>query len=1168
MRQLIITSSFWKESDPLHSSRTTSQLIATCTTGFLLIFVLSFISEIGNTAFAAPHSSSILQHTTKNTAAASNTAVTTYKEDTEHTGNHTTETTLNTSNVNKNTFGKRVIYPTDGQLYTQPLFLPNVTIGGTPHNVVYVTTEHDSVYAFDADATTPVAPLWHVNFTNPPNVVPPSNTDLTCNDMVPEDGLSGTPVIDPTTGTLYVVMLTKENGSFVYRLHALDVTTGLEKPGSPIVIQASVPGTGAGSVNGTVTFNPQRQRQRSALVLANGKVYIAWGSFCDDNPYHGWIMSYTYDGSQFQQANVYNDTANASEGGIWGAGGAISADANGNIYYVSGNGIFDVNTGGADYGDSFVRLNAQLQVQDYFTPFNQQCLDSEDADLGSGGPLLLPGQNRIISAGKEGRIYVLDTTNMGKYNTIANPCSNQTLTNVDKIVQELPPSTIGGLYSNATYWQNASNQQYVYFAGANSSAKVFTLTNGKLSTSPSSQTPETFGFTGGNPTVSSNNGAAGTGIVWTLDPTPALRAFNATNLSKELYNSTQDATRDGLESYIKFSAPTVANGEVFVGTQSSLDIFGLLPSPTPTPTPGGPTPTPSPTPVPTAGYNNIAISDDHARASANYDIEGNSYSAEALANDGILPDGSISSNGFLFTWPNVASGSYDNYLVNGQQIAVSPVNNADHLAFLGSATNSASSGTVTINYTDGSTQLFTLSFTDWTAKTLSFGNNLVAVMPYRNTRSGTQSIPTYLYSASVALQTGKTIQSVTLPATTTGGQLHIFAITTSSLTKPIYNNIGITDDTINPGANQDNGNIAPGSFDKIGGTSYSAQALQTIGIIPGQTITAHGITFTWPDTVSNRPDNYLANGQQIAITPVAQADHLAFLGSAAYGPTSGTATITYTDGSTQSFTLGFTDWAAKTLSFGNTIVATIPYRNTSNGKQAIPISLYSASVALQTGKTIQRVTLPTTTTGGQLHVFAIATSSLTAPIYNNVGITNNGALGPGNFDGNGITYSAQAMQQAGLNAGDNAFDPTHTVVFTWPSVPAGTPENYQTTGQVIPITSAPGATVLGFLGSAAYGPSAGQATITYTDGTQTPFTLGVDDWTLNGGKTSKLSYGDVIAYTTLYRNNPHATKGAEAIKTYVFYNRVSIDPTKTVASVTLPASVNHGQLHVFAISTK
>ncbi len=1146
------------------------------TTGGIALFLLLALSLVtaNNNAFASIHTSSLSSSSaqaSQATAAAANTAVTTYKEDNSRSGNHTTETTLNTSNVNQSSFGKRVSYPLDGQSYTQPLYLPNVTIGGTSHNVAFVTTEHDSVYAFDADQTSAVAPLWHVNFLNPPSVVSPSNTDVACNDMVPEDGLSGTPVIDTSTSTLYVVVMTKEGTNFIYRLHALDIETGQEKPGSPVQISATVSGTGKGSVGGKITFNAQTERQRASLVFANNNVYIAWGSFCDNDPYHGWIMSYFYNGSQFTQTAVYNSTPTGTRGGIWGAGGALSADSSGNIYYVSGNGDFNANTGGANYGDSFVRLNSSLQVQDYFAPFNQQCLENEDADLGSGGALLIPSMSRIIGAGKEGRIYVLNSQNLGHYNTVASPCTDQTPTNIDKIVQELPPSTIGGMYSNAAYWKNARGQQYVYFAGANDSAKMFALnSNGTLATAPSSKSPQTFGFTGGNPTVSSNNGAAGTGIVWTVDPTPALRAYDATDLTKQLYSTTQNTARDGLDSYVKFSTSTVANGEVFVPTKTALDIFGLLSNSGVTPTPTTPTPTtPTPTPPPSTPFNNVGTSHDNATTSANYDNAGNSYSAEALGADGIIAGGTVNPDGIAYTWPGASPGTANDYQASGQKINLAPVANADHLGFLGSATNGASSGTATITYTDNSTQQFTLGFTDWAVVKPVFGNSLVAVMTYRNTRSGQQTKTNYLFSATFALQDGKTVQSVTLPTTTTGGQLHVFAIGTSSLSSPIYNNVGITDDgTMNPGFDSDNGNIAPGNYDGAY-YSYSAQALQVDGITPGWSITNNGITYTWPNITASEAENYLANGQTLAVSPVSQANRLGLIGSAVNGATSGTATVTYTDNTTRQFTLGFTDWTKATVSFGNSVVAKMPYRNTYNGgRQTITTYLFSTSVAIDPNKTVKSVTLPATVTGGQIHVFAVGTGSSTAPIYNNVGITDNGNVVPGNFDGAGNSYSAQALQAAGLNAGDNSFDPTRTVTFTWPGVPAGTADNYLTRGQVIPITPAANATILGFLGSAANGATSGTATITYTDNSTQQFTLGFSDWTLKAS-TVQPSFGNQISYTANYRSNPRATGGRENVKTYVFYASYTL-PTngKTIKSVTLPSSVTGGQMHVFAITTK
>jgi hypothetical protein len=392
--------------------------------------------------------------------------------------------------------------------------------------------------------------------------------------MQPESGITGTPVIDSQTNTMYVVSYTLENGSEVYRLHALDVTNGTEKSGSPTVIQASVSGNGAGSINGTVAFNPLTQRQRSALLLANGQIYISFGSFCDNYPYHGWILGYTYNGSSFQQTNVYNDTPNGGGGGIWSG---LSADSSGNIYFSSGNGDFNLNTGGTEAGDAFGKLNAQLQLQDYFVPFNQDCLRMNDVDLGSSGALVLSSLNEIIGGGKEGRVYVMSNQNMGKFTAYPNLNCNAVpnRTDIDKVRQEFGPDVIRRVYGVPAYW-NSANGQFVYFAGADNHAKAYRLNDGLLSANPTSQASETFGFPGANPAVSSNGTATDTGIVWMIDPQGVLRAYDATNLGNELYNSAQNPNRDSLDSYVKFTPPMIANGEVFVGTASTLTIFGQL----------------------------------------------------------------------------------------------------------------------------------------------------------------------------------------------------------------------------------------------------------------------------------------------------------------------------------------------------------------------------------------------------------------------------------------------------------------------------------------------------------------------------------------------------------------------------------------------------------------
>src|ERR1017187_9288658 len=323
---------------------------------------------------------------------------------------------------------------------------------------------------------------------------------------------------------------TMRGGNLVYRLHALNILTG-QDISPPIVIQASAPGTGAGSSGGTVSFNAGLNRQRAGLVLANRKVYVAFSSFCDVGNYHGWILSYTYNGSSFQQVNAYDVTPNGIQGGIWGGDAGLDADSSGNLYYVSGNGTFDANTGGSDYGDSFVRLNAALQVQDYFTPFNQSCLSAGDQDLGSGGPLLIPGANALTAAGKEGRPYVVSTTNMGKYtadpNLTCNGSAEENRTNVDKAQQELPPGTVGGDFSTPAFWNGPSGQS-VYYTSVNGPTWAFSWNGTKLSTTPTSTSTD---GNGGTAVVSSNGTAAATGIVWKIDYGSELHAYDASNLA-------------------------------------------------------------------------------------------------------------------------------------------------------------------------------------------------------------------------------------------------------------------------------------------------------------------------------------------------------------------------------------------------------------------------------------------------------------------------------------------------------------------------------------------------------------------------------------------------------------------------------------------------------------
>lgn len=533
----------------------------------------------------------------------------TVHNDNQRTGQDLNETVLTTSNVKASTFGRRVTYAVDGQVYAQPLFMPNVLINGQLHNVVYVATEHDSIYAFDADQTDAVGGLlWVDKYGSSATSTPVPTDDLFTRyrDIDPQVGITGTPVIDPMTGTLYVVTMTREGTApryrYVQRLHALDIVNGLEKFNGPIEIQANIAGKGAGSVHGRIAFNARIQNQRPGLLLLNGVVYIAWASFGDGGPYHGWIIG--YNAQTLQQVAVYNTTPNGSRAGIWMSGDGLSVDDDGYIYASTGNGTFDLNKGGKDAGDSVIKLDPRhnLSLVDYFTPFNQACLEKGDGDMGSSGILLFPSQiasntthNNLFVEGKEGRGYLLSQDHMGRYANVPNLVCGRTSDpriNIDHIVQEFPLRAIPPIYGSAAYYAGtATSGQYMYVGGVNAPLKAYRYNqhnDGKLAATPSSQSRVSFNYPGVSPVVSADGSVPGTGIVWIISrrachtascpasPNGVLSAYDATNLNRLLYTSDDNIKRDYLSNFVKFSAPTIANGHVFVGDGQSLKIYGLL----------------------------------------------------------------------------------------------------------------------------------------------------------------------------------------------------------------------------------------------------------------------------------------------------------------------------------------------------------------------------------------------------------------------------------------------------------------------------------------------------------------------------------------------------------------------------------------------------------------
>ncbi|HXY15891.1 MAG TPA: hypothetical protein VEI26_15435 [Terriglobales bacterium] len=491
-------------------------------------------------------------------------SIVTQHNDNSRTGQNNAETFLNTSNVNVNSFGKLFTVAVDGSIYAQPLYLTNVTIGGSLHNVVYVATEHNSVYAIDTDDLNGNT-LWHVNLG--PSV--PSNDICGSGcytDLVPEIGITGTPVIDPQRGILYVAVKNKDSdGTYHYRLHALDVTSGAELLSGPAEIS-------------TANFGPLLQLNRPGLLLSGGKLYIGFGSHGDTAPWYGWLME--YDASSLAQIAVFSTAPSLASGGsIWGGGQGPVVDSAGNVYVITANGNFNANTGGSDYGDSFLKLDGtNLSVLDYFTPDNQSFLSQQDSDLGAGGPMLIPGTSLLLGGGKDGILRLVDSTNMGKFNSSFNGDVQEW--------QAFSEPIMGG----PVYWNSQKLGPVAFTWGGGQTLQAWSFNGQTFLTSPASQSTvqSADGYSNFAPmSISSNGNTQGTGIVWAAtslngnanDGTVPgqLWAFDADDLTQELWDTQQNAARDGAGNFAKFNPPTIANGKVFLPTFSNeLLVYGLF----------------------------------------------------------------------------------------------------------------------------------------------------------------------------------------------------------------------------------------------------------------------------------------------------------------------------------------------------------------------------------------------------------------------------------------------------------------------------------------------------------------------------------------------------------------------------------------------------------------
>lgn len=505
---------------------------------------------------------------------ASSVDVITYHYDNLRTGQNLAETALTLSNVNSKTFGKLGEFTVDGKVDAQPLYLSALNIPGSGiKNVLYVATEHGSVYAFDADSIhgNTSGFLWK---TSTLKTGESPSDDRGCGQVSPEIGVTATPVIDRARNAIYVVAMSKNgSGTYFHRLHALDLTTGKELFGGPTNITATYPGTGANSSGGNVIFDPGQYKERPGLLQVGGTIYTTWSSHCDISPYTAWAM--TFNADSLAQTGVLNLVPNGNDGGIWMAGAAPSADASGNIYFIIGNGDFgtSLDTNGfpknGNCGNCFVKLSTSggMKLADYFTPSNTVSESGADIDFGSGGQLLLPdvvdggGKTRhlAVTAGKDANIYVLDRDNMGKFNSSQNN------------VYQLISRQIGGVWSKPSYFNNT-----VYYGAVSDNLKAFPIASAKLATSPSSQSAHNFGYPGTTPAISANGSS--NGIVWAIENSGAiLFAYDAMDLSKELYNSNQAAANRDHFSGNKFITPMIANGKVYVGTPNSVTVFGLLP---------------------------------------------------------------------------------------------------------------------------------------------------------------------------------------------------------------------------------------------------------------------------------------------------------------------------------------------------------------------------------------------------------------------------------------------------------------------------------------------------------------------------------------------------------------------------------------------------------------
>jgi hypothetical protein len=684
------------------------------------------------------------------------TNVLTQHNDIGRTGQDLTETVLTTANVNASQFGKLYAIQLDAQAYAQPLYISSLSIGGANHSVLFVATENDSVYAFDTAANG--ALLWKASLLDGAHgaaagaVADPTSTTGCGNIEGGVVGVTGTPVIDPSTGTLYVVSRSNEGGTVVYRLHALDVTTGNEKLGGPTKISAAVAGTGTGSANGAVTFNPVLEKQAPGLLLEAGSIYIGFGSFCDIGAWHGWFMQ--YNAATLAQTSVFLTTPNGAGSGIWMSGaGPAADDENGTprVFVATGNGTYDASapygTNNVDYGDDILSFNVTngLKVADSFTPQNQSTLQAQDADVGSGGVMLLPDNlpgspiaHLAVQIDKVGTMFLLNRDNLGGYNS------------VDDVVQEITTTSYGaGLWGAPAYWNGN-----VYFWPYGSNAVQYSITNGMLSSSPVATgadpgAPPTYLFLGATPSVSANGTT--NGIVWfdnwgnsSGGPYQVLYAYNASNISTLLWTSEQNAVRDRAGATQKFAVPTIADGKVYLASRNQIMVYGQLANQVVTGVP-----------VSLSKVANVyaIVGNGTVAPNGGLDAHGYAYSSSYLGSSLVW-----NSTNFSFGSAGALNG------VTNATIPL-PTGNYNALSLLATAVDGVQTNQVfTVTYADGSTNSVTQSISDWGGPSGYASESMAASTANRVAPDGTaQAGPWYLYGYIIPLNPAKQVVSVTTP---------------------------------------------------------------------------------------------------------------------------------------------------------------------------------------------------------------------------------------------------------------------------------------------------------------------------------------------------------------------------------------------------------------------